>query len=71
MQVHDIRETSIAMKLFVHKSSPNFLGKGEVDGKGDLIGGTFSTKFYFIQYFNFDDRIATKKWSILEGFKKQ
>ena len=70
MQVHDVTSGSIAMKLFVHKSSINYLGRGEKDKDGNLIGGSFSTKFYFIQYFNFEDKI-TSKWSILEGFKKQ
>ena len=81
MEVYAVKDTpssedvisfsgSVQMKLFVHKSSPNFTGKGEVDENGDLVGGTFSNKFYFLQYFNFEDKIASK-WSILEGYKKQ
>ena len=69
MEVYDTRPSAIAMKLFVHKSSVNHLGDGKLDEHGVLIGGTFSTKFYFIQWFNFDDKISSK-YSILEGYKK-
>jgi hypothetical protein len=50
---------SIEFKVFVHKSSENFKQ------------GNFAVTKYFLQTYNFDDQIATKKFSVLEGYKKQ
>jgi len=58
MEVFNKTDTSIEMKLFVHKSSDNFKS------------GNFTNKKYFLQYFNFEDKVASK-WSIFEGYKKQ